>query len=123
MSGASGASDEPPVRDHVVDALFDATRPDRDYGDDHIAELMFNATPAERAAVAERHRHLAELTAYQAVMLRNALTLLGPHWRHAQSLGAVLKTAPPDVAAEAIEWLRRGELLPDEPYQHDRDDN
>lgn len=41
--------------------------------------------------------------------LQHALELLKPYWKWPHgTLGAVLKTAPPDVVKQAAGWLRLG---------------
>lgn len=95
-----------PVRQMLVDELTRAMT-GQGTGTEHVAELIANATPRERAEVAARHGRLAELHAWHAHQMAQAIKLLMPFWRGAgQSLGDVLKVAPADVVAEAVEHLR-----------------
>jgi hypothetical protein len=96
------------IRPEVVEALVEATT-SPGFSDEHVAELLWNATPAERRAAADVHGYLADLNLRRAVTLQQALELLKPYWRWPHgTLGAVLKTAPPDVVRQAAGWLRLG---------------
>ena len=107
------------VRPEVVEAIVGATM-DADFSEEGLAEILWNASLAERQAAADVHGALADLGLRKAIGLQYALTLLKPHWRWpAGTLSGALKTAPPEIAREAIRWLRLGgwgpeDGLPDE---------
>jgi hypothetical protein len=98
--------DNEPVRPDIVEALFDATQ-DPELSDEVARQMLLDATPAERRAVADLHGALADWSWLRARGLARALGLLEPWWYGGdrRPLGAILKTIPPDVADQALEEL------------------
>jgi len=99
-------SDE--IRPAVVEALFAATQ-DPELSDEVTRDMLFDATPAERQAVADLHGQLADMSWVRALGLVQALRLLEPWWYNGdrRPLSAILKTVPPDVADQVVEVLYR----------------
>jgi len=107
------------VRPEVVEALWDATT--RERSDEHLAELLYNATPAERRAAADMHyeahlRLLARLDAYRYAMIR-----LTHEWQRTHhmniahfTIGRALKLVSPEVAEDVLTRLYDGGWTEDE---------
>lgn len=88
-------TNDEPVREDVVRAVAAAVQ-DPEVRDETRIEMLMDASPAERAAVADIHGALADRSWLRARGLAQALLILGPRWyaRDPRPLGAILKTIP-----------------------------
>jgi hypothetical protein len=83
------------------------------------AEVWVDATEGEKRAAAARLGSIASLledraAGFRLLPLQQAWDMLKPYWRPGQSLGAVLKTAPPGAAGNALYILQRFDWLGDD---------
>jgi hypothetical protein len=100
------------IRPAVVEELFKATT-SAEYSDEHRAELLYNATPAERQAVADLHWAHAEEAYAKGQALAYVMARLRRYWWAGKpqsgprpfTLGDALKVAPADVVRDVLEWL------------------
>jgi hypothetical protein len=100
------------VRPAVVEALFHATTSDQS-SEEHVAELLWNATPEERQAVADMHWMYAEQMYAKGEALAYAMASLRRYWWSGKpqsgprpfTLGDALKVCPPDVARDVLTRL------------------
>lgn len=93
------------IRTHVVDALVEAVQ-DPELSDEVTRQMLMDATPAERQAVAERHAHLADLSIARATALAYVIHILKPWWESSGgTLNAALKVAPQFHAERALRVL------------------
>jgi hypothetical protein len=96
------------VREHVVQSLWEAIN--GAYSAETAAEIMWNATPAERQAVADIHFAAALAEYRKAEALHYVARRLKPWWwvigmTDDRTMLDALKTCPRDVADEVLHVL------------------